>query len=129
MGRKGWSTYLFALSFLLQSLLNLWWVYHPGKISPFWFVGGNILLGATWLSLLSTGLVRLIRGKSEKDLTPEFRAGHPMVSLAASILFANLIGFWLCDFRPCFFILYLNLAVPIVWIVARKALRRQVQRG
>lgn len=127
MGRRG-STYLLVLSFLLQSLLNLWWVYHPGKISPFWLVGGNILLGCTWLSLLAVWVVRLVRGKPEKGVTREFRVGHPIVSLVASIIFANVIGFWLCDFRLCFFILYLNLAVPVVWFVARKVLQRQIAK-
>lgn len=129
MSTKGWSAYLIVLSFLLQSLLNLWWVYHLGKISAFWFVGGNILLGGTWLSLLSIRAVKLVRGKSVNNTTQGFRAGRPMISLAVSILFANAIGFWLCNFRLCFFILYLNLAVPLVWFVARKALQRQMQKG
>lgn len=129
MRRKSWSTYLLVLSFLLQSLLNLWWVYHSGKISPFWLVGGNILFGGMWLSLLSVWVVKLVRGKSEETVTQESRVGRPMVSLAVSILFANVIGFWLCNFRLCLFILYLNLAVPIVWFVARKALQRQFQSG
>jgi hypothetical protein len=130
MQKKGWFVYALVLSFVSQTLLNLWWVSHPNKISPSWFVAGNILFGTIWISLLSIWVTRLIKGSSsEEGVRAEFQDGRPLISLVASVFLANVIGFWLCNFRLCFFLLYLNLVVPIVWIVARKALQRQMQRS
>jgi hypothetical protein len=126
MEKRHWSVYALVLSIASQTFLNLWWVSHPNKISPLWFVVGNIVFGMTWICSLSLLVVRLIMGcKSDAGVKAEFRVGRPLISLVASVLVANAIGFWLCNFRLCSYLLYVNLTVPIAWTVARKTLQRQ----
>jgi hypothetical protein len=124
MQTKHRSVFAFVLAFACQMLINFWWVLRPGKINSLWFVAGNILFGTMWVCSLSVCALRLIRGrKTDKFIESEFRFGRPVISLVASVLLANVIGFWLCNFRLCFFLLCLNLVVPIAWIVARKVLQ------
>jgi hypothetical protein len=126
-----WLAYALA-SFVCQILLDLWWVspYTHG-LGPLWFVAGNTFFGITWVCFSIVWVIKLIRhGKLEKAIGPELRMGRaPIIGLLASILLANVIGFLLCDLRPCSYLIDLNVAVPLAWIVGRKVLLRQIRKS
>jgi hypothetical protein len=129
MSKSHWSIYALILSFVSQTVLNLWWVSYPNKISSYWFVAGNILFGTTWVCALSVWVLRLIKVRKPDEVVGlGVRVGRPLISLVASVLLANVIGFWLCNFRLCASLLYLNVVVPVAWIVARKVLQNHVRQ-
>jgi len=67
MAKKSWLVYTFISSFGLQSLLNLWWVFNPAKISALWFVAGNLIFGLLWICSLSLWIIKLVRARRRPD--------------------------------------------------------------
>jgi hypothetical protein len=61
MAKKNRLVYILLSAFCIQTVINLWWVFDPGKISPFLFVVANVVFGMTWICSLAIWVVRLIR--------------------------------------------------------------------
>jgi hypothetical protein len=126
MTNHRWWLYLFIGSGIILSGFNLVWLKFPKSVPLAVLVCVNLLGGVAFLlSLFGMALwsVRLGLPVGAKITV------RPLFSLACSLLIANVVALYICNFHFCFLIVLLNLAVPVGWHLGRQAMLRRVVRG
>jgi|HubBroStandDraft_6_1064221.scaffolds.fasta_scaffold58931_1 hypothetical protein len=126
MAKYNQPIYFLVGSIAVMSAVNLFWLRSPGSIPLALLVFTNLLGGFFFFySLFRVALlitqknVRL--GANMPNMT--LRA---FLSLGLSLLIANAVALYVCDFHLCFLSLLINITVPVAWYLGRQVMVRYV---
>ncbi len=106
-----------------MAVFNLAWLRSPGSIAVIVLVIVNLIGGLVFL----WSLFRLAIGDVRRNTPASTRTDvRPLLSLTVSLLIANAVALYTCDFHFGFLIVLVNLAVPVAWYLGRQVMLRHV---
>jgi hypothetical protein len=123
MTKHKWSIYTILGSIVILSTVNVIWLRIPKSIPLGILVVVNLVCGLVFIVSLFRFALVLVQKYDPSSLRPIVR---PLLSLGLSLLLANAIALYVCDFHLCFLIIFLNIAVPVGWFLGRQVMVRNI---